>query len=63
MREVRFFRGLSLDEIYILTGRRLDQPKLSRIERGVKIPSQEEKNLIARALKVPVSEIFPEKNK
>ena len=63
MKEVRFFRGITLDEIYVLTGRKIDQPKLSRIERGVTIPKEEEKKLIARVLKVPVADIFREEEK
>ena len=60
MKELRFFKGLSLDDIYILTGRKISQPQLSRIERGISIPSDEEKELIARALKESASKAFPE---
>lgn len=60
MKELRFFKGLSLDDIYVLTGRRISQPQLSRIERGISIPSEEEKELIALALKEPASQAFPE---
>lgn len=59
MKEIRFFKGLSLDEIHVLSGRRISQPHLSRIERGIAIPSDEEKALIARALKESVSKVFP----
>ena len=58
MRELRFFKGLTLDELYLLTGRKLPMPKLSRIERGIVIPTEEEKRLIAGALKEPVERIF-----
>jgi len=60
MKELRFFKGLSLDDIYVLTGRRISQPQLSRIERGISIPSDKDKELISRALKEPVSKAFPE---
>jgi len=59
MKKVRFFKGMSLDDIHVLTGRRISQPQLSRIERGIAIPSDEEKTLIARALKESVSKVFP----
>lgn len=59
MKEIRFFKGLSLDDIHVLAGRRISQPQLSRIERGIAIPSDGEKALIARALKEPVSKVFP----
>ena len=59
MKELRFFKGLSLDDIYLLTGRRISQPQLSRIERGISVASEEEKILISKALKKPVGEVFP----
>jgi transcriptional regulator with XRE-family HTH domain len=59
MKEIRFFKELSLDDIYVLTDRGISQAQLSRIERGIVIPSDEDKELIARALKEPVSKVFP----
>ena len=59
MRKLRFFKGLSLDDIHVFTRRRISQPQLSRIERGIAIPSDEDKELIARAMKEPVSKVFP----
>jgi len=58
MRQIRFFKGLTLDDIYLLTGRKVAMPKLSRIERGICLPTEEEKRLIAGALKEAVDEIF-----
>jgi len=63
IREIRFFRNLTLDDLYLLTGRKISQPKLSRIERGIAIPKKQEKEIIAKVLKVPEIELFPEKNK
>jgi len=60
MRKVRFFKGMTLDDVYLLTGRKIDTGKLSRIERGISIPSKEEKTLISRALKTPEEELFKE---
>jgi len=60
MRQIRFFRGMTLDDIYLLTGRKISQPKLSRVERGISHPSDEEKELISRVLKIPIKEIFPD---
>jgi transcriptional regulator with XRE-family HTH domain len=58
MREARFFKGLSLDALSILTG--IHQSYLSRIERSVCWASPEQARLIANALKSTVEEIFPE---
>lgn len=58
-REIRFFKKMTLDDLYLLTGRRISQPKLSRIERGIEIPTEEEKEMVAKALKEPVEKIFP----
>lgn len=60
MRRLRLLKELTLDELYLRTGRKLSQPRLSRIERGIAIPSKEEKDLISRALQEPVKKIFPE---
>ncbi len=58
LKEVRFFARKSQDEIHVETG--LCQSKISRIENGYIQPSEKEKRLIAKALKEPVSKIFPE---
>lgn len=59
IRELRFFKNMTLDDLYLLTGRKISQPKLSRIERGIEIPTEEEKELIARAMKETVLKVFP----
>lgn len=59
LREFRFFKGMTLDDVYLLSGRRIYPQKLSRIERGIIIPTEDEKNLIAKALREPVSKVFP----
>jgi len=58
VRRIRILKEMSMDEVYIKT--KIPIPKLSRIERGIFEPSEKEKKLIARALKVPKSEIFPD---
>jgi len=58
MRVRRFLCGLSLDALAYQT--KIDQARLSRIERGWKMPTDRERRKIARALRVEVSEIFPE---
>jgi transcriptional regulator with XRE-family HTH domain len=60
MRRVRLLKEITLDELYLRTGRKISQPRLSRFERGIALPSEEEKALIARALKEPVERLFPE---
>lgn len=59
IREIRFFKNMTLDDLYLLTGRKISQPKLSRIERDIEIPTKEEMELIAKAMKEPVSKVFP----
>lgn len=58
MKETRFFRGFTLDDLFIKTG--IPQSKLSRIERGIFTPKQEEKKRIAKALEASASILFPE---
>ena len=58
IREIRFYRGFTQDDIYLKT--KIWPSRLSRIERGVFEPTEKEKELISRALEVPADEIFPE---
>lgn len=58
MRKNRVLKDLTLDDLYLRTG--IDQSRLSRIERNIFKPSDREKKLISKALRVPVQEIFPE---
>lgn len=49
---------ITLDDIYIKSKRKISQSKLSRIERGVSFPSEQEKKIISRILKVPIEDLF-----
>jgi len=59
IKEIRFFAKISQDQLHIETG--LCQSKISRIENGYTQPLEKEKKLIAKALKEPISKVFPEK--
>ena len=54
----RFLNEKSQDEISHEIG--ISQAKLSRIERGYIVPSEEEKEALAKVLKMKVKELFPE---
>jgi len=58
MREIRFHKNLTLDDVFLRTD--IWGPKLSRIERGILKPSLKERQLIAKALRSKVEEIFPD---
>jgi transcriptional regulator with XRE-family HTH domain len=58
LKQTRFFRGLTQDDIYLLTN--IWPAKISRIERGVFRPTPKEKKLLSKALKTPIRELFPE---
>ena len=58
LKQTRFFRGLTQDDIYLLTN--IWPAKISRIERGVFRPTPKEKKLLSKALKTPICELFPE---
>ena len=49
---------ITLDDIYIKSKRKISQSKLSRIERGVSFPTEQEKKTISRILKVPIENLF-----
>lgn len=59
MRQNRIFKKLTLDDLFLRT--RINISRLSRIERKIFKPTEQEKKLIAIALKRPLSKIFPEK--
>lgn len=63
LKKLRFFRGITLDRLMLMTGRAVDSTTLSRIERGIYIPTGSQRAAIAKALKVKPEEIFPEERK
>ena len=58
LREKRFFSELSIYELSQKTG--IDPARISLIERGYKIPREDEKTKIAESLTCPINDIFPE---
>ncbi len=58
LRKIRFDRQLTQDDLYVVTS--IWPAKISKIERGVFLPSSKEKKLLSKALKTPIHEIFPE---
>ena len=59
VRTVRLLKELTMDDVYILANRKISQPQISRIERGIAIPSDEEKKLISMALGESIEYVFP----
>ncbi len=57
LRLERLRRGLSLDEIYIRSGQKLHPSRLSRIERSLIQPTEEELRLLGEALDIPHEQI------
>ena len=60
LRKVRTDKELTLDDVYVLTGRKLSQGRLSKLERRIFIPNEKDKKLLAKALKTPIYKLFPE---
>ena len=58
LREKRFFGELSIYDLSQKTG--VDPAKISLIERGYKVPREDEKKKIAKALNCKLTDIFPE---
>lgn len=59
LRKTRREQELTLDDLYVLTERRLSQGRISKLERGVFIPNDKDKKLLAKALKTPIYKLFP----
>jgi transcriptional regulator with XRE-family HTH domain len=57
LREIRFFKRVSQWQLRLPTG--ICQTRLSLIERGFIVPSDEDKRKIAEALGMTPEEIFP----
>ena len=58
LRLARISLFITLEEIYLKSKRKLSTSKLSRIERGITIPTEKEKKTISRILKVPIEDLF-----
>ena len=52
----RFLRNKTQDDLMVQT--RIDQSRISRIERGVLKPTDEEKQKLAKALKTTAEKLF-----
>jgi transcriptional regulator with XRE-family HTH domain len=58
LREARFICKFSQYDLMIKSG--VSQPRISLIERGYVIPTEDERKKIAKALNYKVTDIFPE---
>jgi transcriptional regulator with XRE-family HTH domain len=56
MKKYRVLKELTLDDLYLRTN--IDISRLSRIERGIFVPTEKEKKLIAKAIKAKPEELF-----
>lgn len=61
VREARFKRRMSQDILRLKTG--ISNAEISRIERGLRIATEEQKKKIAKALDYDLDWLFPEKVK
>lgn len=57
LRLERLRRGLTLEEVYLRTRRRLHPSRLSRLERGISCLTMQDIELLGVALEIPVGEI------
>lgn len=57
LKEIRYRKKLTQDDLYVETN--IWPTKISKIERGVFRPSSKEKELLAKALKTPIDQLFP----
>jgi len=58
LREKRSFGELSIYDLSVKTG--IDPAKISLLERGYKVPREDEKKKIAKVLNCEIEEIFPQ---
>ena len=58
MRQLRFFQKKTLGDLWLST--KINQAKLSQLEREIFEPTKTEMEKIAKALKTPIKDVFPE---
>ena len=58
LRSIRRSLLVTLDDVYIKSRRKISQSKLSRIERGISFPTEQEKKTLSRILRVPIEDLF-----
>lgn len=56
LKKARFFAGLTQDKLSLLTG--IDRARISRIENGYVIPTERERKIISRVLRMKPEELF-----
>lgn len=60
LRVIRAEQRVTQEQIEAKTKKRITQTRVSRIENGYDDPTEAEKRLLAKVLKTPIDEIFPE---
>lgn len=58
LRVIRAERRITQEQVAAKTHNRITQTRISLIENGVE-PTDDEKRVIARALRVPIHDVFP----
>jgi len=58
LRKRRFELGLTLDQVFLNSGGRLHPARLSRFERGILLPSANERKVLVEVLGLAESELF-----
>lgn len=58
LRQRRFELGLTLDDVFLRTRGRVHPARLSRFERGILVPSPEERRLLSEILELPEEQLF-----
>ncbi|MHA1386437.1 MAG: helix-turn-helix transcriptional regulator [Candidatus Helarchaeota archaeon] len=56
LKKARFYAGLTQDRLSLLTG--IDRARISRIENGYVTPTERERKIISRVLKMKPEELF-----
>lgn len=58
LRRNRLAKNLTLEEVYIKSRRQLTPSRLSRLERDITIPTENDKRILADILEVPAEKLF-----
>ncbi len=60
IKKVRLNLFMTLEDVYLKSKRKMDVSRLSKLERGITLPTSRDKKILSRVFKLSEEELFPE---
>ena len=58
LKRIRFDLGLTLDQVFVKSRRRLQPSRVSKLERGILLPDESDRKILSRIYGVPEKDLF-----